>query len=250
MNKKVLFTVLAVLLLGASGCATQPVAENGSDDPAEPPNRAMYTFNDKVDEYVLRPVAEKYAEYTPKVMREGVTNFFDNLTYLNVMLNNFLQGKVVKGFSDVGRIVVNTTLGIGGLFDPASAWGIPKHKEDFGQTLAVWGAGEGAYLVLPFLGPSSVRDAPDYATSTLLNPFLYITSPIIAPISILGIINKRANLLEATRLRDEAALDPYTFTREAYRQKRTNDIYDGNPPREDLNEFIEEENGRGVLRIK
>ncbi len=170
-----------------------------------------------------------------------MTNFFDNVVYLNVIFNDFLQAKLNQGLSDIGRFGLNSTFGIGGLFDPASRLGLQRHKEDFGQTLGVWGAGEGAYLVLPFRGPNSVRDAPDLATSTLVNPLFYISSPVLIPVGLLGIINERANLLEATRIRDEAALDPYTFTREAYRQQRRSPIYDGEPPTGDIDEFFDED---------
>lgn len=248
-NKKRRTAVPAFVLLAAAGCATTPTVDNGNDDPLEAANRPIYRFNDGLDHYVIKPVAETYAEYTPEPVREGVTNFFENLTYLNVILNDFLQGKVRQGFSDVGRFTINSTFGFGGLFDPATAWGIAKHNEDLGQTLGVWGLGEMAYLVLPLLGPNSVRDAPDLASSTFLNPFLYLSSPVIGPVGVLGIINKRANLLEQTRLRDEAALDPYVFTREAYRQKRISDIYDGEPPVEDVDVF-DDDTGQSMLRIE
>jgi phospholipid-binding lipoprotein MlaA len=222
---------------------------NGNNDSLEPGNRVVYDFNDKLDRYVLKPVAEKYVDYTPKIVRTGVGNFFDNLLYLDVILNDFLQGKMTQGISDVGRFVVNSTFGIGGLIDIASAYKVPKHNEDFGQTLGAWGLEEGAYLVLPIKGPNSLRDAPDLATSTLLNPLFYITSPVVIPAAVLGGINERARFLEATRVRDEAALDSYTFTREAYRQKRLNDIHDGNPPTQGLDEFIEGEEENGALII-
>ena len=243
--------LLALAFAGmVSGSAyAQANGNNGNNDSLEPGNRVIYDINDKLDRYIIKPVAEKYVEYTPKLVRTGVSNFYHNLTYLNVILNDFLQGKMTQGISDVGRFVVNSTFGIGGLWDIASAYNVPKHHEDFGQTLGVWGMGEVAYLVLPIKGPDSLRDAPDLATSTLLNPLFYVSSPVVIPVAILGGISERADFLEATRVRDEAALDAYTFTREAYRQKRINDIYDGNPPTQGLDEFIEEK-GNGALIIE
>jgi phospholipid-binding lipoprotein MlaA len=224
-------------LVVLSGCATTRTNNNvDNDDPIEGVNRAIYNFNDKVDKYIFVPVAETYADYTPQRVRNAVTNFFDNLLYLNTILNDFLQGKLTAGLEDSGRFIINSAFGIGGLFDPATALGIPKREEDFGQTLGVWGAGEGAYVVLPFLGPSSVRDAPGVGVSTVLNPLFYVSSVVTIPAGALGAVNERANFLEATRLRDEAALDPYVFTREAYRQKRLSEIYDGEIPIEELDE--------------
>jgi len=231
-------------LAGLGGCAT--TANQG--DPLVGVNRVLYDINEGLDNNFIKPVAEGYAKVTPKPIRTGVTNFFDNLSYINVIFNDVLQGKIAQGLADSGRFIVNSTVGIGGLFDPASGMGLNKHDEDLGQSFGVWGAGEGAYLNLPLFGSSSVRDAPDLATSTYLNPLFYVTSTITIPLGALNVINKRANLLEVTRVRDEAALDPYIFTREAYRQKRTFDIYDGNPPTQDLNKSIDQEDD-GVLSI-
>jgi len=233
-NRRVLAMALLVAIL--PGCATQPTLSEDESDPLEGTNRAIYDFNETLDAYVMRPVAEFYVDYTPELVRDGVTNFFSNLGYINVIFNELLQGKLKQGIADVGRFTINSTLGIGGFIEVASAGSVPKHDEDFGQTLGVWGVDEGAYLVLPVLGPSSARDVPRYITSTLLNPLFYITGAISSPAGVLGAVNERSNFLEATRLRDEAALDPYTFTREAYRQRRLNDIYDGNPPLEDLDQ--------------
>ncbi len=238
----ILLLLLAMGLLG--GCAT--TANQG--DPLEGLNRVFYDINDGLDTHLIRPIAEGYQKVTPKPVRTGVTNFFDNVSYINVIFNDVLQGKINQGLADSGRFIINSTIGIGGLFDPASSMGLDKHEEDLGQSFGVWGAGEGAYLNLPLFGSSSVRDAPDLATSTYLNPLFYVTSTVTIPLGALNVINKRANLLEVTRVRDEAALDPYIFTREAYRQKRIFDIYDGNPPAQNLDEAIDEED-EGVLTI-
>lgn len=235
---------LAVLLTAAltGGCASSQTrsADTVDPDPLEPANRAFFTFNETLDQYLIRPVAETYVEVAPRPMRTAVTNFFSNLTYLNVILNSFLQGKFYQGVNDTARFVINSTLGVGGLFDVATDAGLPAHQEDFGQTLAVWGAGQGAYLYLPVRGPNSVRDAPDLATSYFLNPMTYVTGAVLFPVTALGVINSRANLLDETRIRDEAAVDSYSFTREAYLQRREYLIYDGNPPTEGYDDIFDD----------
>jgi phospholipid-binding lipoprotein MlaA len=229
--------------LASSGCVS---GEAEDKDPLEGVNRVIYNVNDTLDKALIKPVATVYSKVTPKGVRMGVTNFFDNLDYLNVIANDLLQGKFRQTGQDIGRFALNSTVGAGGLFDVASMSGLPKHDEDFGQTLGKWGFGEGAYLVLPIRGPNSLRDAPDLATSMLLNPLYYVGGPITLPLGIFSGINDRANYLEATRIRDEAALDSYSFTREAYRQSREYKIYDGNPPNKDL-EYIDEPGG--VLKV-
>ena len=240
MSKKTpkILTFLSIILLLT---ASQYSAAEDESDPLEGINRPIYEFNDGLDRHILQPIANGYVAITPKPIRTGVTNFFDNLTYLNVILNDILQGKFLQGIDDSARFIINSTVGIGGIFDPAGHGTLPKHNEDLGQTFGTWGAGEGVYLNLPLLGPSSTRDAPDLVTSTLLNPLTYFAFAISAPISAVNLVNKRANLLDATKFRDEAALDPYAFTREAYRQHRTSLIYDGNPPVEDMEDFFEDE---------
>ena len=234
--------ILALLFISiASGCAsTQPKDTFDNNDRLEPVNRASFNFNETLDQYILKPIAEPYAKYTPPVYRAGITNFFDNLTYLNVVLNSFLQGKFGQGLSDVTRFIVNSTIGIGGLNDIATPMGLEKHDEDFGQTLAAWGVGQGSYLVIPLSGPNTVRNTPDMVTSTVLNPFWYVSSAILFPVAALNLINTRANLLEATNLRDEAAIEPYTFTREAFLQQRKYLIYDGNPPLEGYDDIFDD----------
>jgi phospholipid-binding lipoprotein MlaA len=243
--------VLLAITLAVAGCATSSErSTTGVDpDPLEPANRAFFAFNETLDKYLIKPIAETYVEITPRPARTAVTNFFDNLRYLNVILNSFLQGKFSQGFSDVGRFVVNSTLGIGGLFDVATGYGLPRHDEDLGQTLAVWGAGQGAYLYLPVRGPNSVRDAPDLASSYFLNPLTYVTGAVLFPVTALGVINTRANLLDETRIRDEAAVDGYSFTREAYIQRREYLIFDGNPPSEGYEDIFDEESEDESLLI-
>jgi len=257
-RKCLLITVLLSCLAGG-GCATTPGSATEGNaaernvDPIEPANRMFYQINEVLDQMLVMPFAQVYADITPDPMRESVSNFFSNLGYINVILNSFLQGKADQGWSDTSRFLINSTLGIGGLFDVATDMGFPQHEEDLGQTLAVWGAEQGAYLYLPVAGPRSVRHAPDVVTSTLTNPLFYITSTVLYPVTALGIISKRAELLEATRLRDEAALDPYIFTREAYLQRRNYLIYDGNPPLEGYDDIFNLDNGDGsgdMLRVQ
>jgi len=237
-----------------SGCATTQTTA-GDPDPLEPVNRASYSFNDTLDVYLLKPVAETYAEYTPELVRDGLTNFFDNLAYLNVVLNSFLQGKIDQGLSDATRFIFNSTIGLAGLVDVATPMGLPEHEEDFGQTLEAWGINEGLYVVLPLHGSDTGGNLPNLATSFFLNPLTYVTGVVLFPLSAVNIINKRANLLEATNIRDEAAVDPYSFTREAYLQRRQYLIYDSNPPVEGYDDIFEGEDGTageesGVLKIE
>jgi len=231
---------MMVLLAALSGCAGPQAKSDASNDPMEPANRAFYSLNEGLDRGLVKPIAEAYDKVTPRFARTAITNFFDNLLYLNVILNSFLQGKLDQGFSDAGRFVVNSTLGIGGLFDVATGMGMSMHNEDFGQTLAVWGVNAGPYVYLPIKGPNSGRDLPDLITSALLNPLTYISGGILLPIQALRIISLRANLLDETRIRDEAAVDPYSFTREAYLQRRQYLIYDGNPPTEGYEDIFED----------
>lgn len=213
-----------------AGCANVPPHEDISD-PLEPINRVVDSFNDKVDRAVIKPVAQAYENTAPAPVRSSVTHFFDNLGEPRVIVNQFLQGKPREGISDTGRFLVNSTLGVFGLFDPASQMGLTKHEEDFGQTFGRWGIGEGWYLVLPLLGPSTVRDTVGRVGDSQLDPVSqHEESRERNALTGLRLVDSRANLLSATRLRDTAALDTYLFTRESYRQFRWNRIHDGNPP--------------------
>lgn len=234
-HQRLIGLVALILLLGLGGCAS--VAQNQYDDgyeandAAEPFNREMYGFNEGLDRAVLKPVSTRYVQTVPQAVRTHVSNFYSNLLYLDTVINGFLQGKLTQGTSDLARFGVNSTVGILGLFDVATPMGLKKHTEDFGQTLAVWHAGDGSYLVYPLLGSSSVRDTGAIVVSLLTNPIVYATAPIAIPLSILGVIDLRARHAGFVQFRDEAALDPYIFTRESYRQHRVFEIYDGKPPR-------------------
>lgn len=235
-------SLLAVLLAAAllTGCATTETIDGEiNPDPYEDTNRSMYRFNDYLDRNIMIPIAENYVKATPEPVRNGITNFFDNLEYLNVILHSFLQGKLGQGLSDVTRFVVNSTLGLGGLFDVATEMGLEEHDEDFGQTLAVWGMDPGAYLYLPFLGPYTARNSPDVAGSYFSNPFTYISTIYLLPVTFLNLLNDRANLLEASEFVNEASIDPYSFTREAYLQQRRYLIHDGDPPSEGYDDIFD-----------
>ena len=217
-----------------AGCATTASTEvETSKDPLELINRPIYAVNDFLDRNVANPMVDTYVEYTPEPIRHSVSNFFDHIAYPNVILNDFLQGKGKQGLEDSGRFVVNSTFGLFGIYDMATPLGLIAHDEDFGQTLGYWGAGEGFYLVLPFIGPNSVRDAPDLGVSTVTNILFYVANPLAVPVSVLSFLDKRARLDRAVEFRDAAAVEPYLFTREAYLQRRTFLIYDGDPPLDD-----------------
>jgi len=225
---------LAPLFLAASllaGCATT----GGAGDPKDPWegfNRGVFSFNEGLDKAVLKPVATGYQKVVPGFAREGVTNFYANLEDVGTSLNNFLQGKPKEGASDFGRVIVNTFLGVLGLWDVATPMGLEKHYEDFGQTLGVWGVAPGPYLVIPLLGPSTARDGPAkvvdpawYWPIALDNDRLYWS------LWVLDKVNQRQILLQSEKVLDEAALDRYSFIRDAWWQRRQNQVYDGNPPR-------------------
>ena len=243
-QRSLIAAFLSMLIL--TGCAQTPNQPTNVSDPWQSFNRGMYTFNDKVDTYVLKPTADAYRFVTPRFVRKRVTNFFDNASYPGVVLNDLLQGKFSQSLHDTTRFVVNTVWGLGGLFDVASQMDIADHNEDFGQTLAVWGVGEGPYVVVPVLGPSTTRDVWRYPAGVATNPInYYATSAVSWPLFGLNLINTRANLEQANQLRNEAAVDPYAFTRSAYQQYRTNLIYDGNPPAPDFFEQMDQEDQGG-----
>lgn len=224
--------ILLTGILLASGCASVP-GPSEEYDPFESYNRAIFKFNKTVDEAAIRPVAQAYADHTPEFIQTGVSNFFSNLADVIVLVNDLLQFKIEQAGSDFYRIFVNSTLGVFGLFDPATHVGLPKHREDFGQTLAVWGVPDGPYFVLPFIGPSTIRDTGGFVVDIYTHPLFYMLEGdgTVAWATVgLAYIDKRASLLGASRVMEEAALDPYTFMREAYLQHRRNLIYDGNPP--------------------
>ena len=227
------FLAVALGLVGVAAHAQEP--EPG--DPLERANRVSHRFGLFLDKAVLGPIARVYVRVTPSPVRTGVTNFIDNLTYPSVILNDFLQGKVEQGFQDSLRFVVNTTFGLVGFIDVASGMGLERHEEDFGQTLAVWGVKEIAYLDLPVFGPSSVRDVTNvpiaWQTSLIA---LADASGLAVPVAVLGLVNIRANASGMIEFRDRVALDSYVLTREAWRRRRNHLITDGEVP-EDEDDF-------------
>ncbi|HEY6281273.1 MAG TPA: VacJ family lipoprotein [Burkholderiales bacterium] len=230
-NKNAIIAVLAAALLLSSGCASTPKEENQVYDPYEGVNRKIYKFNDALDRAVVKPIADTYVKVTPEAARTSVSNFFDNLGYLNTILNDFFQGKVKQGTADLGRFLINSTIGSLGLVDVASKMGLKAHEEDVGQTLGVYGAPEGAYLMVPLLGPNTVRDSPDLVVSTVTSGLFYISQlAVTLPLGALMVIDKRARASSYLKIIDEAALDRYVFIRDAYLQHRNFLIYDGNPP--------------------
>lgn len=230
-----LLTWTGGLVLLCAGCATRPPYEAASD-PLEPVNRAIYTFNDYFDRGILKPVAKGYEKVVPGVARTGVRNFFNNLLEPMTIVNDVLQGKGGKAAGDTMRFGFNSTFGLLGLIDVSTGWGLEHHSEDFGQTFAVWGFGEGWYLVLPFLGPSNVRDAIGLIPAWKMQPVQYVTDDPYIRYGLYGLyfVSKRAALLSASKVLDTAALDPYLQVREAYRQNRWNAVHDGNPPEPDF----------------
>jgi phospholipid-binding lipoprotein MlaA len=209
----------AGVLALAQGCATGPDANRS--DPLEPFNRTIFSFNDKVDVAVVKPVASAYREVTPKMVRTGVTNFFGNIGDAWSAVNNALQAKPQRAFESLFRFTTNTVFGVAGLFDVASELQIPKHSEDFGQTLGHWGVPSGPYLVLPVLGPSTFRDTA--GTFVDFNGNLLTRTNDVGfrnTVSAIGIVNVRANLLDAGDLLDQASLDKYSFARDVYLQRR------------------------------
>jgi len=221
----------ALLLAGTlTGCAT---SGGNPADPLEPLNRVVFGFNDTADNAVIKPVAKAYRAVLPGIVRTGVSNFFSSLEDVWISVTDVLQGKFQQGVDDFGRFLFNSTFGIAGIFDFASELGFQKHNEDFGQTLGSWGVGSGAYLVLPFLGPSTIRDGFGLLLDTRADLVFYIDGvPVHNSLYGTRAIGNRANLLDASSVIEEAALDKYAFVRDAWLQRRRHLVYDGDPPRE------------------
>lgn len=225
---------LAMLVSGVAvlqGCAT---AQN--KDPLESFNRKVFSFNETVDDAVLKPVATGYVNVTPKLVRTGVSNFVNNLKDVWSAVNLVLQGRPGDAAQEVLRVSLNSTLGMGGFIDIARPMGLDRHNEDLGQTLAVWGVPQGAYLVLPFLGPSTTRDVADLPGSWYFSPSTLFREPRDAnAVRVLTAVNTRAELLTASNLFGDIALDRYAFLRDAYLQRRLSLVYNGDPPDDDDN---------------
>lgn len=229
-------TKLRGLLLSGLMAASlsQPVVASEENlDPWQGFNRAMFSFNDTLDAYALKPVAKGYKAVMPDVAEQGVSNFFDNLSDIGTMINNLLQGKFEAAGQDFARVSFNSTIGLAGFIDVATSMGIEKHDEDFGQTLGYWGVGSGPYLVLPFFGPSTVRDGIGLVPDTLVDPVYHLDdNGARNAVYAVRVISDRAELLKSEEL---IAGDKYTFIRDAYLQKREFAINDGEENYDDKN---------------
>ena len=228
---KKLILILSIALLSA--CASVPGGPT-EGDPFESYNRAMFSFNDTLDEYFLKPVAEGYDAILPSPAKTGVSNFFNNIGDIFVVLNDILQFKFQQAIEDASRLVFNSTIGLYGLIDVATPMGLPKHNEDLGQTLATWGVADGPYIVLPFFGSRTLRDTSDIIFLATYDPLYEIENKeALYGTVFLKTIDTRYKLLKVSRIVEQAALDKYSFIRDAYLQNRKNLIYDGNPPEEE-----------------
>jgi phospholipid-binding lipoprotein MlaA len=212
-----------------TACASVPTGSIADPrDPFERYNRAMFSFNQTIDDKVVKPVATGYVNAIPSMIRSAIGNFFGNIGDVWTAVNNYLQGKPREGTSDVARVVLNSTFGLVGLVDVATPAGLTKHEEDFGQTLGVWGAKSGPYLVLPIFGASTVRDSLARPVDLYADPINQInTVRIENSARLLRLVDDRAALLDSTRMMEDAALDPYLFVRDAYLQRRQSRVRDG-----------------------
>ena len=225
------YLILIITLLFSSGCTTLDGPPN-PDDPLESFNRSMFAFNEGADKYAFKPVAQGYDFIMPGFASKGVSNFFNNIDDIVVFFNQLLQFKMTEAVATSARFVFNTTFGIFGLIDVATYMDLPKQNEDFGQTLAVWGVGSGPYLVLPLIGPSTIRDTAGVAVEWNYFDPIFKRQTLQQSLVTLTIkyIDVRAGLLKATNIIDETALDKYAFVRDAWQLRREFLIYDGNPP--------------------
>lgn len=229
----------ALACLALTGCASQNLRPDARD-PLERMNRATFAFNEGVDKVIGKPVARTYRKITPRVVRTGVTNFWENIGTPSTAVNQLLQGKWREGGSDTARFLLNTVAGIGGIFDPATAMGLEKHEEDFGQTFGKWGIGSGAYVILPIFGPSSVRDTIALFPERYVDPINYIERDAWRwSLDAFRLLDGRYRLLPATDALEQT-YDKYGFLRNAYFQQRAYAVSDGNVAPEDLEEGFED----------
>ncbi|ACC73255.1 MlaA family lipoprotein [Paraburkholderia phymatum] len=225
----------------ATGCATGPDRKPG--DPLEPMNRAIFTFNDALDRTVAVPIAKGYQKVTPQPLRQAISNFFSNLGDLDNFANSLLQLHIKDATESLMRFAMNSTFGIGGLIDFATPAGLPKHKQDFGLTLGRWGVPSGPYLVLPLFGPSSFRDGLGYLVDFRANPISYLDAEVKYPLYFMQFVSVRSDLLGATTLLEQAALDKYSFVRDAYTQQRRSLLRGANAPASALPDYGDDDTG-------
>ncbi len=237
---RLLPTITLLGVFSLSACSSVP--SKNPADPFESVNRSIYNFNDGVDKAIAKPVAKGYNAVMPESGKTMVSNFFSNLDDVLVTMNDLLQFKFRQAFSDGMRVLVNSTVGVAGLVDVASRGNLPKHNEDLGQTLGYWGIGDGPYLMLPLLGPSSLRDGIGLYGDSLASP-ISRTRPVYNrnQMIVTKAVNRRAQLLESEQVLDSAALDRYQFLRDAYLANRRNLVYDGNPPRQKYEDFEDDD---------
>ncbi len=239
----ILVTVISIMLGACAGSTsiarTEKTADLSAGDPWEPLNRCIYAVNHNLDKVTLKPVAKGYRKVLPAYVRRGVGNFYANLRTPLTIINQVLQGKGRAAFSDTGRLLLNSTVGIGGLFDPATSAGLEEHNEDFGQTLATWGVPDGPFVMVPLLGPRTLRDALTIPLNLFAHPlYHYENTSVRDKLWGLEAINVRTRLLAADYLLEDS-FDPYAALRDAYQQNRRYLIYDGEPP-EDYDEYLDE----------
>jgi phospholipid-binding lipoprotein MlaA len=232
VSPRLLAGVASAALL--AGCAAAP----SRDDPFEPMNRASYAVHEVVDGHFVKPMVQAYVDYTPRPIRQAISNFFGNIDDLFSFVNDVLQGKPEKAGHDLGRVITNTAFGVGGLIDIASDAGVPKGNEDFGQTFGFWGIPQGPYIFIPVFGPTTVRDGTGWIIRGYTTPIGYIPDvPVRNVIWGMGAVDLRASVLGTENVVNQAALDPYTFIRRAYLQRREYLVHDGEvPPRKEDDE--------------
>jgi phospholipid-binding lipoprotein MlaA len=240
--------MLGALIISStlSGCSTTP-ATQADNDPMEGWNRDVHDFNKDFDDTILKPLAKGYQSVVPNPVDESITNVFSNINDIGVTINDFLQLKFVQGGMDASRFLINTTAGLVGVFDVAKMIDLPKHDEDFGQTLGFWGVPSGSYMVLPFLGESSPRDTVGLVGDALLNPLTYVSifggfavNAANAAATAVDVTDTRSDLMSSEKIVDEASVDRYDFVKNAYLQRREYLIHDGNPPEENNDPLLEE----------
>ena len=229
--------------LGLTACSSIPADARTESDPWETLNRSLYSMNVAIDKVSTKPLAKAYRKIMPGPVRTGISNFFSNLIAPRSAINHFLQGKPGRGVSELGRFVINSTIGIGGLIDIATPSGLEEHQEDFGQTAAVWGIPDGPYVMLPILGPRTLRDAILTPLDVVVDPlYQYNNSSVRDKVYILRLIHLRYLLLSAEKFLEDSK-DRYVTIRESYLQNREYEVYDGDPPEDDdfFDEFLEED---------
>ena len=244
MNSRLcLRAVIVSLALGLSACTSIPPDARTESDPWEPLNRSLFSMNEAIDKVSTKPLAKGYRKIMPGPIRKGISNFFNNLSAPRSAINNFLQGKPGRGFSETGRFVINSVVGVGGIFDVATRTGIEEYPEDFGQTAAVWRIPDGPYVMLPILGPRTLRDAILTPLDVVVDPlYQYNNSSVRDKLYGLRLIHLRYLLLSAEKFLEDSK-DRYVTIRESYLQNREYEVYDGDPPEDDdfFDEFLEED---------